>query len=268
MARDPFPQTSGSNELEMRFRLLYEAVQRIPTYQQRPDSTLQPLLWINKNDGKLYFTQGDSDVDVFGGGTGSGSPYTLTIGSVSTLNAGSSATASITGTSPNQQLNLGIPRGANGSSKPRASITSTVTGGTNVTTDVSVLSVTIPAGTATVGDVFKGEYWGQFNQGTVGATLRLWVKINGTKVVVVTSPLGTTASTNNFVLLKAIATVRAGAVWVNGRGRVKSTDSHMGDQQIVAVDTTQAITFEMGLTYDIADPSVATNIRNAVAWVI
>lgn len=38
----------------------------------------------------------------------------LTIGTVNTLAAGSSATATITGTSPNQVLSLGIPRGATG----------------------------------------------------------------------------------------------------------------------------------------------------------
>ena len=39
----------------------------------------------------------------------------ITIGTVTTLNAGSNATASITGTTPNLILNLGIPKGADGS---------------------------------------------------------------------------------------------------------------------------------------------------------
>lgn len=50
------------------------------------------------------------------GPTGSTGPAnTLTIGTVTTLAAGASATATITGTAPNQTLNLGIPQGAAGS---------------------------------------------------------------------------------------------------------------------------------------------------------
>ena len=41
----------------------------------------------------------------------------LTIGTVTTLAAGEDATASITGTSPDQILNLGIPVGATGAGR-------------------------------------------------------------------------------------------------------------------------------------------------------
>lgn len=44
-----------------------------------------------------------------------GATPNITIGTVSTLDAGSNATASITGTAPNLTLNLGIPKGQNGS---------------------------------------------------------------------------------------------------------------------------------------------------------
>jgi len=44
-----------------------------------------------------------------------GSNNTLSIGTVSTLAAGASATASISGSSPSQVLNLGIPQGVSGS---------------------------------------------------------------------------------------------------------------------------------------------------------
>jgi len=51
------------------------------------------------------------------GATGpAGPPNSLTIGSVVTLAAGSSAVATITGTSPNQILSLSIPRGDAGAS--------------------------------------------------------------------------------------------------------------------------------------------------------
>lgn len=51
------------------------------------------------------------------GPTGAAGPSnSLSIGTVTTLSAGSSATATITGSSPVQTLNLGIPQGAAGSS--------------------------------------------------------------------------------------------------------------------------------------------------------
>lgn len=43
-----------------------------------------------------------------------GTPNTLTIGNVETLPAGQDATASISGNTPNQVLNLGLPRGDTG----------------------------------------------------------------------------------------------------------------------------------------------------------
>lgn len=49
------------------------------------------------------------------GATGSpGPPNALSIGAVTTLSPGASATATITGTAPNQTLSLGIPAGQNG----------------------------------------------------------------------------------------------------------------------------------------------------------
>lgn len=47
-------------------------------------------------------------------GEGGGTPTNLTIGSVTTLSAGSNATASITGVAPDLTLNLGIPKGDKG----------------------------------------------------------------------------------------------------------------------------------------------------------
>lgn len=47
-----------------------------------------------------------------------GPANTLTIGTVTTTAPGSSATASVTGTAPNQTLNLGLPQGATGPQGP------------------------------------------------------------------------------------------------------------------------------------------------------
>lgn len=73
-----------------------------------------------------------------------GTPNTLTIGTVTSLPAGSSATATITGTSPNQVLNLGIPIGSTGS--PGSSNTLTI--GTVTTLPVGSPATATITGTA------------------------------------------------------------------------------------------------------------------------
>lgn len=79
----------------------------------------------------------------------------LTIGSITTLGAGSQATATITGTSPNQVLNLGIPAGNTGNdgSTPVISIgtVTTLPAGSQATaamTSGGKLNLGIPAGNA------------------------------------------------------------------------------------------------------------------------
>lgn len=52
-----------------------------------------------------------------------GKTPTISIGTVTTLNPGSKATATITGTSPTLKLNLGIPRGADASADPALTYT-------------------------------------------------------------------------------------------------------------------------------------------------
>ncbi len=67
------------------------------------------------------------------GSTGATGPAnSLAIGTVSTLSAGSSATASVTGTAPSQTLSLGIPTGATGATGT-AGAAATVTVGTTIT---------------------------------------------------------------------------------------------------------------------------------------
>lgn len=64
----------------------------------------------------LYMYNGTAWVKFYGTGDPgpAGPPNTLSIGTVASLAAGTSATASISGTAPNQTLSLGIPRGSNG----------------------------------------------------------------------------------------------------------------------------------------------------------
>jgi hypothetical protein len=68
------------------------------------------------------------------------SPPTLSIGTVTTLPAGSRATASITGTAPNFVLNLGIPAGQNGTNGIN---------GTNGTNGTNGQAATLIIGTVT-----------------------------------------------------------------------------------------------------------------------
>jgi hypothetical protein len=82
-----------------------------------------------------------------------GPANSLAIGTVTTVAAGGSATASVTGSSPSQTLNLGIPTGATGSTAT-VSVGSTTTGaaGTSAavsnsgTSSAAVLNFTVPRG--------------------------------------------------------------------------------------------------------------------------
>lgn len=84
----------------------------------------------------LTLPQGPQGIQGVQGPTGSTGPAnTLTIGTVTTGSAGSNAAASITGTSPNQTLNLTIPTGATGAqgSAGVAGTAATITIGTVTT---------------------------------------------------------------------------------------------------------------------------------------
>lgn len=108
----------------------------------------------------LYMYNGTQWVKFYGTGDPgpAGPPNTLSIGTVTSLAAGSSATASISGTAPNQTLSLGIPRGTNGTNGSNntlsigtvttlsagASATATITGASPTQT----LNLGIPVGQA------------------------------------------------------------------------------------------------------------------------
>lgn len=103
----------------------------------------------------------------------------LSIGTVTTLNAGSNATASITGTTTNPILNLGIPKGADGSggsggagadgvgiASVRQTTTSTADDGNNI------ITVTLTDGTSstfTVQNGSKGSTGSKGDKGDTGA---------------------------------------------------------------------------------------------------
>ena len=75
----------------------------------------------DKGDTGAQGIQGERGIQGVQGAKGdkgdTGATPNLTIGSVTTLDAGQNATASITGESPDLTLNLGIPKGADGEGK-------------------------------------------------------------------------------------------------------------------------------------------------------
>lgn len=73
-----------------------------------------------------------------------GPPNSLAIGTVSTLGASASATSTITGSSPNQTLNLGIPQGIQGiQGNPGDMVV--VAGPANVSGAIDISAVTFPS---------------------------------------------------------------------------------------------------------------------------
>jgi hypothetical protein len=100
-----------------------------------------PVLQGTANSGQWFVCTSVAGSDIVGtsslswansqGATGATGPAnTLAIGTVTTLTAGSSATATITGTAPTQTLNLGIPKGADGTTGA-GTVTSVNASGTN-----------------------------------------------------------------------------------------------------------------------------------------
>lgn len=69
---------------------------------------------VNGNKATIAFGPNQAVVTAIGGVGPTGPANTLTIGAVTTVAPGGSATASITGTAPSQTLNLGIPEGDKG----------------------------------------------------------------------------------------------------------------------------------------------------------
>lgn len=133
---------------------------QVATYANLPTgltSSDSGKAYLNSADGKLYIWSGTA-FPANGSGTTfvgpTGPANNLTVGTVTTGAAGSSATATITGAAPNQTLNLTLPRGATGPA-PTLVIGSVSTGaaGTSAGATVSndgnggfTLNLTIPQG--------------------------------------------------------------------------------------------------------------------------
>lgn len=148
--------TGGANTRLVGARTLYDLPGKLPYGVIGAKATVQ---WVvNK-----------AVVTAIGGIGPTGPANTLTIGTVDTLPVGSPATAEITGTAPNQTLNLGIPTGDTGDTGPAGTIAvGTVTTGapgssvvvTNVgTPENAILDFTIPEGDQGIQGLTGNKGW-------------------------------------------------------------------------------------------------------------
>lgn len=148
---------------------------------------------VKGNQATVNWGNNQAVVTAIGGVGPPGPANNLTIGDVDTLETGVEATASITGTAPNQVLNLGLPKGNTGATGAAGTVTigdvATGAPGTDViidntgTPENAVLEITIPRGdvgatgpaaTIAVGDVttsLPGSDAEVTNVGTSGAAV-------------------------------------------------------------------------------------------------
>lgn len=138
-----------------------------------------------------------------------GPANTLTIGTVTTVAAGGSATAAISGTAPAQTLNLGIPTGATGAASDWSTAQSlNAQTGTSYTlvagdagklvtlTNSAAVALTVPTGIATVGQRIDLAQLGA-GQVTVGA---------GSGVTILSTPTAKLRTQNSAATLICTAT--------------------------------------------------------------
>jgi hypothetical protein len=105
----------------------------IITSATAPSSPSEGMVWFDETTLRTYVRYDNAWVEVVSGYNGADN--SLSIGTVTTGSAGASAVATITGSAPNQTLNLTIPRGDKGDTEYVGNIDggtpATIYGGTN-----------------------------------------------------------------------------------------------------------------------------------------
>jgi hypothetical protein len=86
----------------------------VPTFADLPTDAEPGDMWNADDTGHSWTWNGEEWIDGGSSRGADGPPNVLEIGTVTTVPPGGAATAEITGTSPSQTLNLGIPRGDKG----------------------------------------------------------------------------------------------------------------------------------------------------------
>jgi hypothetical protein len=157
----------------------------------------------NTTNWALLASQGAIGPQGAQGPTGpAGANNTLSIGTVTTLTAGSSATASITGSSPSQVLNLGIPQGAGGAGGASYLVYSA---------KISQTGSSAPTLTVKENTLGGGGLWARFNAGYyyfASNSVLLGIGANNARVMVFF-----TKDYNTFGT--ATASFDSGAVYIN-----------------------------------------------------
>ena len=154
--------------------------------------------------------------------------------------------------------------------KYRASITANATK-SNATSDLDVLTLTIPAGTLEAGDVIEFELWGTTNNPTTNITFYTWVKINGTKTTAVSHAMGIAAVTGVGWHMRGMVRVD------NLTSSLNLTCSHTtwwkltqgfsnANTATVNVNTT-ALTITPGLNFSGSTTGTAATVYNASAQI-
>ena len=153
----------------------------------------------------------------------------------------------------------------------RAVLTTLHTGGSSTNSDQTVLSLTIPAGYSQVADIYRTRIFGVQNKPkTGGATLKIWIKVNGVKTVICRSTTGNFVNYPfNFEGMIIVSTIAAnGVVNVGGRAQF-STNSTTGVAIIDTVpvtintDTTGALDIVLGYNFSNSNSSNVVNILTA-----
>lgn len=185
------------------------------------------------------------------GGVGPPGPVNvITVGAVTTLETGEPATAALTGTSPTQSLNLGLPKGATGTAATVAVGTvTTVAPGTPAdvtnsgTSSAAVLDFDIPAGAAATVGV------GSTTTGAAGSSAA--VANSGTTAAAVfdfTIPRGDKGNTGDpgtngyngwtpelAVVADGVRRVHQVVDWFGGGGTKPATGEYIGATGLVAL---------------------------------
>jgi len=153
--------------------------------------------------------------------------------------------------------------------KYRTSITANGTR-LGVTTDLDVVTLTIPAGTLEVGDVIEFEMFGTTNNGTTASVNFLtWVKINGTKTTAVTHAVGiVTASLvpwHTRGMIRVDSLTSANNLTISFDTQWKLTQG-MSVASLATVNlSTTPLVISPGLNFSVATGTAATVYQGA-AW--
>lgn len=157
----------------------------------------------------------------------------------------------------------------------RTVLISTYTGGASTTADQNIMSLTVPAVYNQVGNVFTVKMYGLWSKPfSINATIDMWVKVNGVKVIDLTYQ-STAAITNlpfNFDATLVTRTLGGtGSFAVSGRVEYSTnTTTEIAvtntNASLVTVDTTADTVITVG--FDFSNSNASNNIQVPIGTII